>query len=52
MHSIKDIRSNIDLFKKKISERNTKINFDELLALDKEYREIIQQKENMILKDI
>ena len=47
MHSIKDIRSNIDLFKKKISERNTKINFDELLALDKEYREIIQQKEKL-----
>ena len=45
MHSIKDIRKNLDFFKKKISERNSSINFDDLIILDKENRELIQQKE-------
>ena len=45
MHSIKDIRKNLDFFKKKISERNSLINFDELIALDVENRDLIQQKE-------
>jgi seryl-tRNA synthetase len=45
MHSIKDIRKNLDFFKKKISERNSPINFDSLIILDKENRELIQQKE-------
>ena len=45
MHNIKDIRKNLVFFKKKISERNSLINFDELIALDVENRELIQQKE-------
>jgi len=45
MHNIKDIRKNLDLFKKKISERNSLINFDDLIALDKNNRELIQEKE-------
>ncbi len=45
MHNIKDIRKNLDYFKKKISERNTKIDFDKLISLDKNNRELIQKKE-------
>ena len=44
MHSIKAIRENPDFFKKKIEERNTKLNIDDLLTLDKKNREIIQKK--------
>ena len=39
MHSIKIIRDNIDLFQKKIKERNVSVNFDKLITLDKKYRE-------------
>ena len=46
MHSIKEIRKDLDFFKKKISERNTSINFDDLINLDKNNRELIQKKEN------
>ena len=45
MHSIKEIRKDLDFFKKKISERNSLINFDDLIIFDKENRELIQQKE-------
>ena len=45
MHSIKEIRKDLDFFKKKISERNSSINFDDLIFFDKENRELIQQKE-------
>jgi seryl-tRNA synthetase len=45
MHNIKEIRKDLDFFKKKISERNSKINFDNLISLDKDNRELIQQKE-------
>jgi seryl-tRNA synthetase len=45
MHSIKEIKKNLDFFKKKISERNSLINLDELITLDKDNRELIQQKE-------
>ena len=45
MHNIKDIRNNLDFFKKKISERNSLINLDELILFDKENRELIQKKE-------
>ena len=46
MHNIKDIRKNLDYFKQKISERNSKIDFEKLILLDKENRELIQKKEN------
>jgi len=45
MHNIKEIRKNLDFFKKKISERNSSINFDDLIILDQDNRELIQQKE-------
>jgi len=45
MHNIKDIRNNLVFFKKKISERNSLINFDDLILHDKRNRELIQQKE-------
>ena len=45
MHNLKDIRNNIDIFKKKISQRNVDINFDKLMELDKSNRVIIQKKE-------
>jgi seryl-tRNA synthetase len=45
MHNIKEIRKNLEFFKKKVSERNCSINFDDLMLLDKENRELIQQKE-------
>ena len=45
MHNIKEIRKNLEFFKKKIFERNSLVNFDELIILDKKNRELIQQKE-------
>jgi len=45
MHNIKEIRNDLDFFKKKISERNSSISFDDLINLDKDKRELIQQKQ-------
>ena len=45
MHNIKDIRKNIDFFKKKIFERNSSVNFESLITLDEENRNLIQKKE-------
>jgi len=45
MHNIKEIRKDLDFFKKKIFERNSSINFDNLISLDIDNRELIQQKE-------
>ena len=45
MHNIKSIRENPDFYKKKLEERNLKVNFKDLLDLDKKNREIIQKKE-------
>ena len=45
MHNLKDIRKNKDFFKKKFSERNTEINLDSILDLDKENRDLISKKE-------
>ena len=45
MHNLKDIRKNLELFKKKIKDRNVEINFNELLSLDVKNRELIQKKE-------
>jgi len=47
MHDIKLIRKNPDLFKKKITERNTDVDFNKLLDLDKSNRELIQNKEKI-----
>ena len=45
MHNLKLIREKPDIFKKKIIDRNQKINIDELLELDKKNRDLIQKKE-------
>ena len=45
MHNIKEIRKDLNFFKKKISERNSLIDFDDLIILDKDNRELIQKKE-------
>ncbi len=47
MHNLKEIRKNIDSYKKKIKERNIDVNFDELIKLDKNNRELIQKKESL-----
>ena len=47
MHNLKEIRKNTAYFKKKIEERNTKVNFDNLIELDKKNRELIQKKESL-----
>ncbi len=45
MHNLKDIRKNTEVFKRKIEERNSSIDFNELLKFDKENRNLIQKKE-------
>jgi len=47
MHDIKVIRNNPDIFFKKVSERNTKVNIKSLLDLDKRNRDLIQDKEKL-----
>ena len=47
MHNIKDIRKNLEIYKKKIPERNSSINFDLIIKLDEENRNLIQKKEKM-----
>ena len=46
MHDLKDIRKNIEIFKKKINQRNVQIDLEKLLTIDKDNREIIFKKEN------
>ncbi len=45
MHNLKDIRKNLEFYKKKISERNAPIKFSTLMQLDEENRNLIQRKE-------
>ena len=45
MHNLKDIRKDLERFKKKLSSKNTKIDFNKLISLDKINRELIQKKE-------
>ncbi len=45
MYNIKEIRKNLENYKKKITERNSSVNFDELIKLDEENRNLIQKKE-------
>jgi len=47
MHNLKEIRKNLDIFKKKILDRNAKINLDELVNLDIKNRDLIQKKESL-----
>ena len=45
MHNIKDIRLNTENFKNLLKERNSNVNINELLLLDKTNRDLIQKKE-------
>ena len=45
MHNIRDIRKNLQIYKQKILERNSSINFDSLIEYDEENRNLIQKKE-------
>ncbi len=45
MHNIKDIRLNPENFKNLLKERNSNVNINELLLLDKTNRDLIQKKE-------
>ncbi len=47
MHNLKHIRQNPDFFKKKISQRNSKFNINDLLDLDEQNRKLIQKKEKL-----
>ena len=47
MHNLKLIRENINQYKKKFQDRYLKVDFDKLIALDKENRELIQKKEKL-----
>ena len=45
MHNIKDIRKDIEFYKKKLSHRNYLLDADDLILIDKQNRELIQKKE-------
>jgi seryl-tRNA synthetase len=45
MHNIKDIRNNFEDFKLSIKDRNFDVNLDDIVELDKENRNLIQDKE-------
>ena len=47
MHNLKSIRENLAVYKDKISKRNVKIDFDQLIEFDKKHREIIGNKEKL-----
>ena len=47
MHDIKFIRNDPKTFSKKLTERNTNINLDNLLNLDIKNRELIKEKEKL-----
>ena len=47
MHNIKDIRNNLNEFKKLIQPRNTDIDIDQIKDLDEKNRKLIQEKENL-----
>ena len=45
MHNLKEIRKDFSVFKKSLEKRSININFDNLLKLDEQNRELIQKKE-------
>ena len=44
MHNIKDLRKNLEIFKKKFKERNIDFDSNFFVKLDNENRELISQK--------
>ena len=47
MHNIKDIRKNLEQFKKSINKRFVDIDINKLNSLDKNHRKLIQEKESL-----
>ena len=47
MHNLKDLRKNLDYYKKKLSNRNYALNINELENLDKDNRNFITKKEKL-----
>tara|TARA_Y100000768_G_scaffold135780_1_gene101080 strand:+ start:1131 stop:2378 length:1248 start_codon:yes stop_codon:yes gene_type:complete len=47
MHNIKDLRKNLEIFKKKLSERNIKFNIEVFTKKDASNRELISKKESL-----
>ena len=45
MHNLKEIRENLEHFKKSLSHRNSEVDYDQILDLDKKNRQLIQEKE-------
>ena len=45
MHNLKDLRKNLETFKKKFKDRNLDFNTDEFNKVDKINRELINKKE-------
>ena len=45
MHNLKQIRENLEYFKKSLSHRNSEVDYDQILDLDKKNRKLIQEKE-------
>ena len=47
MHNLKDIRSNYENFFKDIKKRNSNVDENGIIELDKKNRELIQKKETL-----
>ena len=45
MHNLKQIRENLEYFKKSLSHRNSEVDYNQILDLDKKNRQLIQEKE-------
>ena len=45
MHNLKDLRKNLEIFKKKFKDRNLDFNINEFNKVDKINRELINKKE-------
>ena len=45
MHNLKEIRENLEHFKTSLSHRNSEVDYDKILDLDKKNRQLIQEKE-------
>ena len=45
MHNLKQIRENLEHYKTSLSHRNSEVDYDQILDLDKKNRQLIQEKE-------
>ena len=45
MHNLNEIRENLEHFKTSLSHRNSEVDYDQILDLDKKNRQLIQEKE-------